>query len=89
MPTPPPVQPTVNLFLAIGGQQYGPYDYATCQQLVKNGQLTPQSMVWQQGMPAWAPASSVPELQGLFAPPAAPGMPPMPPMPGGMTPPAL
>ena len=89
MPTPPPAQPTVNLFLAIGGQQYGPYDYATCQQLVKNGQLTPQSMVWQQGMPAWAPASSVPELQGLFAPPAAPGMPPMPPMPGGMTPPAL
>lgn len=89
MPTPPPAQPTVNLFLAIGGQQYGPYDYATCQQLVKNGQLTPQSMVWQQGMPAWALASSVPELQGLFAPPAAPGMPPMPPMPGGMTPPAL
>lgn len=89
MPTPPPAQPTVNLFLAIGGQQYGPYDYAICQQLVKNGQLTPQSMVWQQGMPAWAPASSVPELQGLFAPPAAPGMPPMPPMPGGMTPPAL
>lgn len=86
----PPIvtpQPTIQLFIAIAGQQYGPYDYATCQQLVKNGQLTPQSLVWQQGMAAWTPANQVAEIASLFAP-STPQMPPMPPM-GGMTPPAL
>ena len=82
-----PSQPVLQLFLAIGGQQYGPYDFATCQQLVKNGQLTPQTLVWQQGMAAWAPANQVAELSSLFAP-AMPQMPPMPPA-GGITPPAL
>ncbi len=82
-----PSQPVLQLFLAIGGQQYGPYDFATCQQLVKNGQLTPQTLVWQQGMAAWTPANQVAELTSLFAP-AMPQMPPMPPA-GGITPPAL
>ena len=82
-----PSQPVLQLFLAIGGQQYGPYDFATCQQLVKNGQLTPQTLVWQQGMAAWTPANQVAELTSLFAP-AMPQMPPMPSA-GGITPPAL
>lgn len=82
-----PSQPVLQLFLAIGGQQYGPYDFATCQQLVKNGQLTPQTLVWQQGMAAWTPANQVAELTSLFAP-AMLQMPPMPPA-GGITPPAL
>ena len=86
----PPImsaQPMLQLYIAVGGQQYGPYDFATCQQLVKNGQLTPQTLVWQQGMAAWAPANQVAELSSLFAP-AMPQMPPMPPS-GGITPPAL
>lgn len=89
-PVPPPMQPAepqVQMFLFIGGQQYGPYDYATCKSFVPTGQLTPQTMVWQQGMAAWTPAGQVPELQALFAPAApAPGMPPMPPTPSGMPP---
>lgn len=88
---PPPVQPAepqVQMFLYIGGQQYGPYDYKTLKQFVPTGQLTPQTMVWQQGMAAWTPAGQVSELQGLFAPIApAPGMPPMPPTPGTVPPP--
>ena len=75
--TPPPM-PQMQMYLFIGGQQYGPYDYQTLRQFVPTGQLTPQTMVWQQGMPAWAPASQVPELQGLFAPVASPATPPMP-----------
>lgn len=85
-PPPEPVsEPKVSMFLFIGGQQYGPYDYTTLKQFVTTGQLTAQTMVWQQGMPAWTPAGQVTELQGLFAP-AAPQMPPMPPTPGGMPP---
>ena len=90
---PPPMQPAepqVQMFLYIGGQQYGPYDYKTLKQFVPTGQLTQQTMVWQQGMAAWTPAGQVPELQALFAPqmpPAMPGVPPtpqMPPMPPTM-----
>ena len=86
-PPPPAAEPQINLYLSVAGQNYGPYNYETCKQLVQNGQLTPQSIVWMDGMAAWSSAGQVPALQALFAPPAAaPGMPPLPPM-GGPTPP--
>lgn len=89
-PVPPPIQPVepqIQMFLFIGGQQYGPYDYQTCKQFVPTGQLTPQTMVWQQGMAAWTPAGQVPELATLFAPAMpSPDMPPMPPIPGSEPP---
>lgn len=87
-PTPPPMpmaDPQVQMYLHIAGQQYGPYDYATLRQLTTTGQLTAQTMVWQQGMPAWAAAGDVLELKALFAP-VPPPMPQMPPIPGGMPP---
>lgn len=88
---PPPPMPTadpvVQMFLFIGGAQYGPYDYATCRQFTKTGQLTAETMVWEQGMAAWTPAGQVEKLKGLFAP-AMPTPPPMPPM-GGATPPPM
>lgn len=88
-PVPPPIvpQPEIKLFIAVAGQQYGPYNMDMCKQMVQGGQLTPQSMVWMEGMPAWAPANQVPALQALFAP-AAPAMPPLPPT-GGPTPPPM
>lgn len=89
-PVPPPVapQPEIKLFIAVAGQQYGPYNMDMCKQMVQGGQLTPQSMVWMEGMPAWAPASQVPALQALFAP-AAPAMPPLPPTSGPTPPPMM
>ncbi len=88
---PPPIiqQPDIKLYMAVAGQQYGPYTYDQCKQLVKGGQLTQQSVVWMDGMSNWAPASQVKELQDLFAPPAIPGMPPIPPITGGPTPPPM
>lgn len=89
-PLPPPIpgQVELKLYLALGGQQYGPYNMEQCKQMVQGGQLTQQTMVWKEGMAAWTPASQVAELQTLFAPPAIPGMPPLPPM-GGPTPPPM
>lgn len=86
-PVPPvmPAVPDVQVFLFIGGQQYGPYDYSTLQKLVPTGQLTAQTMAWKQGMAAWAQAGQIPELSPLFAPAmppspsASPELPPMPP----------
>lgn len=88
IPTTPPMpmmDPQVQMYLHIAGQQYGPYDYAALRQLSTTGQLTAQTMVWQQGMPAWAAAGDVQELKALFAP-VPPLMPQMPPIPGGMPP---
>ena len=91
--TPPPIVPPVipqaeiSLFMAVAGQQYGPYNMEQCRQMAQTGQLTPQSMVWMEGLPAWTPASQVSALQTLFAP-AVPSMPPLPPA-GGPTPPPI
>lgn len=85
MPPIPQMEPQVQMYFHIAGQNYGPYDYQTCKQLKQNGQINEQTMAWQNGMAAWLPANQVPELKGLFAPinmppvPGAPGMPTMPP----------
>ncbi|MBX3381295.1 MAG: SPFH domain-containing protein [Phycisphaeraceae bacterium] len=53
---------TPKFFVAIDGKQAGPFDMATLAQLSGTGKLTPQTLVWKQGMPAWAAASELPEL---------------------------
>lgn len=75
MPPPPP--PVSQFFLAVNGQQTGPFDMGTLQQMITSGQLTRETNVWKQGMAAWAPAGQVPELAGLFnmmPPPPPPAM---------------
>ncbi len=71
----------VQYMVSINGQQWGPYPMPQLQQLVQQGQLTPQTYVWAQGMSQWMPAGQVPELASLFQPAGAPVPPPMPPMP--------
>lgn len=81
-PSAPPIpiaEPQVQMYLHIAGQQYGPYDYRTLKQLVANGQLTAQTLVWQQGMTTWSIASEVMELKALFTP-TLPTTPPLPPV---------
>src|SRR5262245_27098145 len=73
--SPPPMPTAAQFFLGVGGQQQGPFDMTTLQAKMREGALTRQTLVWKQGMAAWAAADSVPELQGLFA--SAP--PPLPP----------
>jgi membrane protease subunit (stomatin/prohibitin family) len=72
---PPPLPANVSFFLAIDGNQAGPFDLAGLQAKVAEGKLRHDTLVWKQGMPSWAAASSVPELQSLLAsvPPPLPG----------------
>ena len=86
MNTPPPM-PNVQYYLAVSGQQIGPFPVPQLQQLVQNGQLTPQTLVWKQGMAGWEQAGSVAELASLFAPPVPGGGATPPPMPGSTPPP--
>ena len=74
--TPPPLPTASPWFAAIGGAQAGPFDLATLGGKVQNGEVTRDTLVWQQGMAAWTAAGQVAELQGLFAqvpPPLPPG----------------
>jgi hypothetical protein len=74
---PPPVPNGQKMyFVAVNGQQTGPFSVPELQQKAVQGQLTAQSLVWAQGMAAWATASSVAELSQLFV--AVP--PPIPPV---------
>ncbi len=100
MPTPPPMpgvvpppvtaaEPEISVYVAVNGQQYGPFNRAMCKQMVQTGQLTPQSTVWMNGLATWMPAGQTEALKSLFAPqmpPTVPGAPDMPPLPPAMPP---
>lgn len=75
-------EPNVQYMVGVNGQQAGPFNWQQLKQLAQQGQLTAQSYVWKQGMPQWALAGQVAELQPIFANamPPMPGMPPQ--MPG-------
>lgn len=63
---PPPI-PTVTFHVAVNGQATGPFDMNTLSQMANAGTLTKDSLVWKAGMPQWAKADTVAELQNLFA----------------------
>lgn len=44
------------------GVQGGPVSLADMRQLVSNGQLRREDLVWREGMPNWAPAGTIHEL---------------------------
>lgn len=86
---PPPMPGQTMYHVDMGGQPGGPFNIAQIQQGVASGQVTAQTLVWANGMAAWAAAGTVPELAGLFnVPPPMPGAgapPPMPPTPPAPT----
>jgi len=63
---PPPLPTVLQLFVAINGQQQGPFDLAALQQMAQSGKLTRDTLVWKQGMASWGAASTVAELAALF-----------------------
>lgn len=64
-------------YVAVNGQQQGPWTAAQLADSAGQGQLTAGTLVWSAGMPAWQPAGQVPQLATYFAAPAVP--PPLPP----------
>lgn len=76
--TPPPPPPMAQFFVSIGGQQQGPFGIPQLQQMKAQNSLTPDTLVWKQGMASWLAAKQVPELANLFAA-AVPPPPPPPP----------
>jgi membrane protease subunit (stomatin/prohibitin family) len=72
---PPPIPGAVKFFIAMGGQQQGPYDLAALSQMAASNQLTKETLVWKDGMPSWIAAGQVGELTSVFGsvPPPIPG----------------
>lgn len=75
---PPPLPSAAMYYVALDGKQVGPFDLTTLAAKANEGQLTRSTLVWKQGMPAWATGESVPELATVFAtvPPPLPPAPP-------------
>ncbi|MEO0405431.1 MAG: SPFH domain-containing protein, partial [Bacteroidota bacterium] len=64
---PPPLPGEMKVWVAIGGQQAGPFNKNTLQELIKNGQVNPNSLVWKEGMAGWQAASAVSDVNQLFS----------------------
>jgi len=73
--TPPPV-PVSAFYLAVNEQPTGPYDIATITQMIHTGQISQDTLVWQQGMSDWIKAGEIYELSSAFNS-NPPGMPPI------------
>ncbi len=69
-PPPPP-----GFFVALAGQQTGPFTMDILKQKTAAGEITKDTLVWKTGMAQWIPAGQVPELTVLFndMPPPVPG----------------
>jgi membrane protease subunit (stomatin/prohibitin family) len=69
--TPPPL---AQFYVAVNGQQTGPFGDQQLSQMIQNNQLTKDSLIWKNGMAAWTAAGQVPEVSKLFgqAPPPLP-----------------
>ena len=65
-PTTPPPLPQTQYFIAVNGQQQGGFDFATITNLIAQGQITSDTLVWKNGMPSWVKISELSEFSNSF-----------------------
>ena len=63
---PPPMPQQTQWYAGIDDQQAGPFNPAALKQMIQQGRVKPDTLVWKQGMADWTPAKQVPEISGLF-----------------------
>ena len=56
----------IDTYVVVEGRQAGPLSSAELKVLVKNGSLTPDTLVWTQGYHDWEQAQFVPHVNKLF-----------------------
>lgn len=71
----PPI-PQKQYYLAIQGQQQGPYTSEQIGGLIRNKVITLDTLIWEDGMQNWAPISTLAEFKSNFnqVPPPIPGI---------------
>lgn len=62
------------IFVIVNGTQRGPLTLGEITEMIRTGEVTPETYMWKQGMPAWKRASEIDDINPTFntAPPAAP-----------------
>lgn len=73
---PPPLPGGKSYFVAVNGQQQGPFTVDQLRPKASSGEVGRDSLVWAEGMAGWTKAAEVDELSGIFAsvpPPLPPG----------------
>lgn len=75
VPPPLPGQEQYEWYVAVDGQQQGPYDQATFTGHIRSGAVRRGMLAWREGLAAWQPVEEIPELAPHFR--ATP--PPLPP----------
>ncbi len=70
---PPPLN-QATFFVAVNGQQTGPFDINTIKTKIQGGEITQDTQMWKQGMPNWVVAKDLAEVTPLFGavPPPVP-----------------
>ena len=65
----------MNWFIAVGGQQQGPFSAYDIQAKIKSGEITTDTLAWKDGMAGWVAIAKVSELTQAQAAPAPPVVP--------------
>ncbi|MCK5830622.1 MAG: SPFH domain-containing protein [Methylococcales bacterium] len=65
--TPPPVPAQTLYYVAINGQQTGPIGLAELENKIKSAIVNHNTLIWNQQLVDWTPASKVAELESLFS----------------------
>ncbi len=74
---PPPMPQAVQYFVAVNGQQSGPFNEQQLMQMAQGGQLSRETLIWKNGMAGWLAAGQVNEVSGIFGSVPPPMPPPM------------
>jgi membrane protease subunit (stomatin/prohibitin family) len=62
-PSGPPPVPQDAWYYVVAGERRGPVDLAALRREMTGGVVTPESLIWKQGMPAWTRLAEVAELR--------------------------
>ncbi len=73
---PPPIPGSVSMFVAIDGEQAGPFKMDTILSMIDENRIDKDTLVWKKGMSDWSPAKEVPNLSALFDENTPPPLPP-------------
>ena len=65
---PPPLPTETPWHVAINDQSTGPHNLVAIRELIKDGKLTNESLVWTEGMVDWAAAESIDDIKKLIPP---------------------
>ncbi|MCA9047886.1 MAG: SPFH domain-containing protein, partial [Planctomycetaceae bacterium] len=68
----PPAPPVAAWHIAVNGQTQGPFTLNQIIAAMSSGDVTPQTLLWSEGMAGWAPAGQIPQLRTGSVPPPPP-----------------